>query len=547
MPLLELIRRHIKTPTHVFVILAMLAGISNVLVMTLINSSAGVEQATLDFRTVAMFLLVIGIYIVSQRGLLRISATEVESMIHNLRMELVSSISQAELFPLEQIGRSEILAGMIRDTQTISQASNIMVIAVQSVIMIALAMVYVFLNNKVAFVLSLSFIAFSMLLILRHMNALREELNIVFEEENHLYDGLRDVLEGFKEVKMSAPRRIDVLAEIDIAATRARDVKIAFQGRAAQEFVLSQTMIFLLLGIIVFIAPMFFSVEAGAAARTAAAMLFIIGPLTMVTQAIPIFATANAASHNLLRLEHLLQSLAAKTPGMVERPLPPTFEEIHFDTVSFTYTDSKAVDMFTVGPFNFSIRQGETLFITGGNGSGKSTLLKLLVGLYYPERGVIRIDQQALSAEFYTAYRSKFSVIFTDYHLFKQLYGLSTPDPEVVEELCQLLELIGKVHLQDGANFDTIDLSTGQRKRLALLVTLLEDKPIIVLDEWAADQDPHFRRKFYQELLPRLKALGKTIIAITHDDRYFDTADRCIALEEGRIVSDIRRKPSQPH
>ncbi|EGW20574.1 MULTISPECIES: cyclic peptide export ABC transporter [Methylobacter] len=545
MPLIELIRRHVKTSAHVFIILALLSGVSNVLVMTLINTSAGVEQATLDLRTIAMFGLVIGIYIVSQRGLMRITATEVESMIHNLRMALVENISHAELLSLEQVGRSEILAGMIRDTQTISQASNILVIAVQSVIMIALSMVYVFLINKVAFALSLSFIALSMVLILRHMLTLREELNTVFKEENHLYDGLRDVLEGFKEVKMSVPRRIDILAEIDIAATRARDVKIAFQGRAAQEFMLSQTMIFLLLGLIVFVAPMFFSVEAGAAARTAAAMLFIVGPLAMVTQAIPIFATANAAAENLVRLEHLLQSLATKIPGMIERPLPAEFEEIHFDTVSFTYTDSKSVNMFTVGPFNFSIRQGDTLFITGGNGSGKSTLVKLLVGLYYPEKGVIRIDQQALSAETYTAYRSKFSVIFSDYHLFKRMYGLNVPNPEVIEELCLLLEILGKVRLQDANTFDTIDLSTGQRKRLALLVTLLEDKPIIVLDEWAADQDPHFRRKFYQELLPHLKALGKTIIAITHDDRYFDTADRCIALEEGRIVSDINSNSLQ--
>lgn len=539
MPSLDLIRRHLKTPTHIFIVLALLSGVSNVLVMTLINSSAGIDKAALDIRTIAMFVLVIGIYVISQRGLMRITATEVESMIHDLRMALVNNISQAELFPLEQIGRSEILTGMIRDTQTLSQASNTLVIAVQSVIMIALAMVYVFLNNKVAFALSLGFIAFSMLLILRHMRSLREELNVVFSEENHLYDGLRDVLEGFKEIKMSVSRRDDVLREIDIAATRARDVKIAFQGRAAQEFVLSQTMIFLLLGVIVFVAPLFFSVDTGAVARTAAAMLFIIGPLTMVTQSIPLFAAANAAADNLIRLEHLLQSLASKSAGIVDRPLPDTFQEINFDTVSFSYTDCKAAEPFGVGPFHFSIRSGETLFITGGNGSGKSTLLKLLVGLYYPEKGVIRIDQHVLTAETYAAYRSKFSVIFADYHLFKQMYGLNAPDPAVIHDLCQLLEMLGKVRLQGGNAFDTIDLSTGQRKRLALLITMLEDKPIVVLDEWAADQDPHFRRKFYQELLPSMKALGKTIIAITHDDRYFDTADRCIALEEGRIVSDI--------
>ena len=55
-------------------------------------------------------------------------------------------------------------------------------------------------------------------------------------------------------------------------------------------------------------------------------------------------------------------------------------------------------------------------------------------------------------------------------------------------------------------------------------------------DEWAADQDPEFRRYFYDVLLPGLKAEGRTLIVVTHDDRYFHVADQVVFMEEGRVV-----------
>ena len=100
-----------------------------------------------------------------------------------------------------------------------------------------------------------------------------------------------------------------------------------------------------------------------------------------------------------------------------------------------------------------------------------------------------------------------------------------------------LLEMGDKLGVENGA-FTTIDLSAGQRKRAAMLACVLERRPILVLDEWAADQDPHFRRKFYEVILPWLRRQGFTIVAVTHDDRYFHHADRRIHLREGRIVED---------
>jgi putative ATP-binding cassette transporter len=70
------------------------------------------------------------------------------------------------------------------------------------------------------------------------------------------------------------------------------------------------------------------------------------------------------------------------------------------------------------------------------------------------------------------------------------------------------------------------------------VVALLEDKPVYVLDELAADQDSDFRRRFYEELLPELKALRKTLIVVSHDERYFHVADRVLRMEDGRLVGE---------
>jgi len=106
-----------------------------------------------------------------------------------------------------------------------------------------------------------------------------------------------------------------------------------------------------------------------------------------------------------------------------------------------------------------------------------------------------------------------------------------------VREYLTQLHLERKVLLVDGA-LSTTALSQGQRKRLALLTAWLEERPIYVFDEWAADQDPTFKRVFYEELLPELRRAGRTVLVISHDDRYFHLADRLLRLESGQLRED---------
>jgi putative pyoverdin transport system ATP-binding/permease protein len=189
-----------------------------------------------------------------------------------------------------------------------------------------------------------------------------------------------------------------------------------------------------------------------------------------------------------------------------------------------------------LGPINLVFEPGSLVFITGGNGSGKTTLIKILTGLYAAETGEIRLDGKPIHIANADAYRQLFSAVFSDFFLFDQLHGMVNVDEDAKRYL-NLLQLEHKVSVKDG-KFSTIDLSQGQRKRLALLIAYLEDRPIYVFDEWAADQDALFRDIFYHQLLPDLKRRGKSVFVISHDERYYHIADRLIRLDYGGVESD---------
>src|SRR6185295_216726 len=159
----------------------------------------------------------------------------------------------------------------------------------------------------------------------------------------------------------------------------------------------------------------------------------------------------------------------------------------------------------------------------------------VISGLYSPEAGEIRLDGRPVTEETLDSYRQLFSMVFSDFCLFESLLGLEGADLDrQAHRYLVKLQLDRKVSVTDGV-LSTLALSQGQRKRLALLTAYLEDRPIYVFDEWAADQDPVFKEIFYHQLLPELRSRGKTVLVISHDDRYFDVADRLIRLEEGRL------------
>lgn len=251
-----------------------------------------------------------------------------------------------------------------------------------------------------------------------------------------------------------------------------------------------------------------------------------------MTAASSAVANAQAACEVMLDLERRLHQAVQRSGSGTAPGQPSDFAEIELRQVVYTHGQSGG---FMVGPIDLTLRRGDVLFISGGNGSGKSTLLRLLTALYLPQQGQLLVDGRVVDGDRREACQNLYSTVFSDFHLFRRLFGLGDVAPDQILEWLTTMEIEKKTGMHDG-RFDTIKLSTGQRKRLALVVAALEDRPIYVFDEFAADQDPAFRRKFYDEILPALRARGKTVVAVTHDDRYFDRATRHFVMEDGRLT-----------
>jgi putative ATP-binding cassette transporter len=282
-----------------------------------------------------------------------------------------------------------------------------------------------------------------------------------------------------------------------------------------------------------------FSLPLNTVAHFVVAALFLINPISFLTQGAQQLAPGMASLRHLERIGLDIELEIEDATAGRARPaeLPSMWQRLRAADVRFRYP-AEAEQGYELGPIDLDIYRGEMVFLTGGNGSGKSTLLLLLCGLLRPSAGRLLIDGHAVSDDM-IRYRARFAGVFGDCFLFPHVLdgtGQCLPDSRIKEHL-QWLGLGNKVHSNQG-ELSTLALSTGQRKRIALLQCYAEDREICFFDEWAADQDTQFREYFYCVLLPRLKQMGKTLLVISHDDRYFHVADRIIKLEGGRIIDD---------
>jgi putative pyoverdin transport system ATP-binding/permease protein len=298
---------------------------------------------------------------------------------------------------------------------------------------------------------------------------------------------------------------------------------------------------YIIMAVIVFILPRMVPSFHQDINQIAATLLFIIGPLGAVVNAFPAYTRVNLALIDIYELEGELDAHFASAPQPTTETAPgfSSFTNLEMENIEFSYTDKEQRPVFSLGPIHFRVTAGETVFVIGGNGSGKSTLFKLMVGLYKPDHGNLKMNSHLVDAARLQSYREMFSSVFSDFHLFDRLYGLRGITTEQVDRWLDEMQLNNKTQFTNG-RFSSLDLSSGQRKRLALIIALLEDRPVFVLDEWAAEQDPTFRRYFYTHILAVLKSRGKTVIAITHDEQYFHLADRVLKVDYGKIVETDR-------
>jgi putative ATP-binding cassette transporter len=538
--LLRLLRQGSSRFTLEFAAIVALSGVANAGLLAIINGAADqAANATANGRYLAFFLVVISTFIVAQRYMLTTTVTEVERILHEIRTRLSGEIRRASLLGLERIGRADIYASLHRETVTISQATSTIMVACQSAIMVVFSMAYLAWLSRPAFVLTLLVAGLAIVMHFRRADVSLDLLRRSNAKENQFFSAVSHVLDGFKEIKLHEPRGRAVGRALTHISSDLRELKTQTGTSFASHFIFGQASIYLLLGTIVFLLPTFGGTFSDVVIKATASVLFIVGPLSGLLASVPIMSAANVSAESIFTLEQRLNEIATERENG-QTPVRALSGPIVFDQARFEYPAAAGATTFAVGPLSLSIAPGEIVFIVGGNGSGKSTLLRMLTGLYPVQYGRLSVNGESVTGDQVQAHRALFSAVFSDYHLFDQLYGLEDTPVERVEQLLREMELDHKVQLDEHGQFSTLDLSNGQKKRLALIVALLEDRPVLVFDEWAADQDPGFRKHFYESILPGLRREGRTIIAATHDDRYFSVADRVIKLEYGQLVPAVK-------
>jgi putative ATP-binding cassette transporter len=521
------------------VLAGVLSGIGNVVFIAVVNNALhprpGVQGAR-PFPLIALCCAVVLARFTSDAILIRLS----EQVVCELRLRLSRAILLVPLRRLEVLGQHSLFATLTDDVGRLADlALNIPNVCVNGAIVIA-GMVYLFYLSPrvmltVSAVMSLGVAVYSFIRVqaVKHFQRARER-------QGELMKHFRALTDGMKEMKLNPARKSTFVSRLGITAHDLRHELVTGNTTFGLALTWAQFTFLILISMFILLAAgsSRYGLVPAILSGVVLALLCIRIPVETVVGMFVGLARAQVA---LSKIDQLGISLAAETEtsrfnGKEKEDADLPGATIDVEGAIHSYHSE--ADAFSLGPLNLSFRPGDIVFISGGNGSGKTTFIKLLCGLYVPESGQLRYNGIPIANENRDEYRSRFAAVFSDFYLSDTIARMPSPELDALAaRYLKEFRLAHKVQVENGI-FSTIDLSQGQRKRLALIAACLEDKPFYVFDEWAADQDASFRQKFYYEIIPELKRKGKTLFVISHDQQYFAQADRLIVLEEGRLLYD---------
>jgi len=542
MEFLKFFREYSPKKTSCILILSMVygitAGLFPVLVMTaLLDIIAG--------KNYFFYMIALPLFIAVQIGSCRkaesLAANVAGTTLEKLLFEILETIRDEELVHFEKRKHSDIRL-LIENTRAITEGALQSIRIFQNLVMLSTLWICIFTLSTVAGVIFLLMAGLYILASEVFQKVSVELLIKIGASENILFKIFDHFLKGFKETRIDRKKSQDIFHNyLQPVLAKLKDMKQNVAVIAMDSGVLFQSCMFLLLCIDAFVFP-FFTLPINSM-QLMVLIIYAVKPSVLVISAIPVVNQAQAAMISLKQfLEENNQGQPRKKYYAHDGRTLTSFKNITFNEVMFTYHEDDGTPGFSVGPVNFSIQTGDLIFFSGGNGSGKSSFVNILAGLYSPDSGDIYIDGKKTDM---FDHRDLFSAVFSDFHLFDSLYGTDISNEQKIMDLLALMRLKGKTDYID-QRFTNLDLSAGQRRRLALIASLMEDKTFYIFDEWAADQDPYFRKYFYEKLLPSLKEQGKTALIVTHDDQYYHIADRVITMKDGKIENECAHD-KKPH
>jgi putative ATP-binding cassette transporter len=520
-----------------YLLLGIGAGLTSFLFVTLVNQMINLllldQMQDIRVEYIALFVVVVLMFIWARRSLSEAVINLSQRLFWNLRKEVLRMILSASHEQLKD-RKERVHAVLVRDVGTLTGASLSIIDFVTNVVVSIACFSYMAYISPMLFCVTIGIVLIGIL-----------TYHFAVKRNNPLFDRARDleddfmhdfnaILEGFKEIHMSPAKGKDIFKKriVPISEDSFTYNRRAFIGFLNNQ-IIGQILFYLLIAAVLLIFSVTLGLDPITTVNFLFVLLFVISSIETVMVLMPILVQAKVSSDRLFALKEELEKMELKNEEPQHIIKLGELENISVNDLQFTY-DSEDEKAFSVGPVSMEINTGEITFIRGGNGSGKTTMMQMILGLLKVESGSISFNGIPLTEDNYSDYRNLFAVVFSDFYLFDELFGIEEVNESEVQRYLDLFEIGHKVDFENG-RFSTRSLSTGQRKRLALVACLLEDKPVIVLDEWAADQDPYFREKFYTSILPQLRDEGYTILAITHDDKYYHCADHLFAMDYGKL------------
>ncbi|EAH7581077.1 multidrug ABC transporter permease/ATP-binding protein [Campylobacter lari] len=495
-------------------------------VLTLVFINEFLLKANLENSIIIVYFMLLLLVFFASSSFVEFSLSIFgQNFIFKMQRRIVKQILDTNILSILNTTKAKILASLNNDVRSISFGLLKLPEFIQSSVLIICTSAYIAYLSLEIFFLCLVWIICVFLV----DNFLMSKVYFYFknarENDDALQKNYQNILQGHKELTLN-PLRAKYYYENEFEKNALKKKKSSTMGNILHILSnnWSNSAMLALVGVEFYMALNYKFASLQSATTIALSILFLRAPLGAMIGSFPTLMMAKIALDKILNL-----NLENYTHEFKIGQSSKAWQKLYFKNVSFAYNEK-----FALKPINLELKKGECVFLIGKNGSGKSTFSMILAGLFTDFKGDIFLDNEKITKKNIYEYRSLVSAIFSDFHLFEHILEDDKFSKEDLVYWLEILELNEKVEFIENT-FNTIKLSAGQKKRLAMLNALLEKRDILILDEWAADQDPMFRKFFYTKLLPLLKQKGITIFAITHDDVYFDMADRILLAQNGQI------------
>lgn len=518
-------------------LLGAINSLSNIVLLMLINNVLGGKYVLAGQYTWLAFLVLTGISFAANRYFQNYMVGLTNNIMFDLELSIIQKVRNASFESFERLGSEKIYAA-ISDARLLSRIPQVVVMLLNSAITVICALVYLFWISFIGGVIVFLLMATLLIVYMIRDRNISKDLNIVRDLQDSYYDSLRELMVGFKQIRISALRNDNLFNRYLFQnRNKAKGLSVKTAKKYVGNELLGTYSWYIVLGIVIFVLPAVFGITLAQTAVFIATVLFMIGPVSQLVMFFPFYTASKISLERMQQIDSQLKVDAVPVPK--SHAVEEEINSIRFEDIYYSYQDGES-NTFHLELPEMTLSKGELIFVTGGNGSGKTTFINILTGLCKPVRGKLFINEEEIPWEKFCTYSNNMAVVYTNHHLFSENYDDHdlSDDNEQLAQLRSMINLEGIMKRVSEKNWVDTGLSRGQQKRLSLLLALLEDKPLLILDEWAAEQDPYNRRLFYTEWLAAIKAMGKTIIAITHDDDYYHLADRVIKFNYGKVVSD---------